>query len=630
MSTRLKKLAAAFGLALGMSLSVAQAAPASGSDNQFTKMWAGGAGENEGKTVFDTRCAQCHTQNVPKVPDVGLLKMMSPKSIYNALTIGPMQPQAVGLTEDQKRQVAEYLTGRQLSTSPASSRLKMCKGKHLKFDESDQPFGAGWGLTPGSTHFVNDSQTALRKDNVGRLKLKWAFAYPDGVQARSQPSLAGGAVYVGGDDGTVYALDRETGCVRWTFSAEAEVRHQVIISPWTDEKSGAVAYFGDLNGNAFAVNARTGALIWKKHLHEHAAAGVTASPLLHNGVLYVGMSSLENGPAVDPNFVCCTFRGVVVALDAATGDERWRFYTIDQPAKLQSKSSVGVDRFGPSGASVWGTPVADDKRGLLYLGTGQNYSAPSTKTSDAMFALDLKTGKVKWTYQALKLDAWNTGCWGHGPNCPEKEKPVDFDFSTGLMLVTSSNGRDYLVGGQKSGLLTAVDPDTGKAVWTNKVGAGGLLGGLHFGLAAGKDVVYAPVADINDDQVPSEPRKPGLYALDLATGAFLWKAPLKDECAGRPYCRVANSAAVTATPDLVLAGGVDGYLRIHDAKTGEVVWKYDTTQEVKTVSGEVAHGGSMSGGSAPIPAGKDLFVNSGYAFAASMPGNVLLVFELGR
>ena len=198
------------------------------------------------------------------------------------------------------------------------------------------------------------------------------------------------------------------------------------------------------------------------------------------------------------------------------------------------------------------------------------------------------------------------------------------------MLVSGSDGHDYVIGGEKSGMVHAVDPDTGKVAWTNKVGAGGIMAGVHWGLAAGTDTVYVPISDIDDGRKLNEPRRPGLYALKLATGEFIWKAPLKDECAGKPRCRVGNTAAIAATSSLVAAGGADGILRLHDAKTGAVLKQFDTTPEIKTVSGAMGHGGSMSGASAPIFDGQQLFVNSGYGFAALMPGNLLLVYELKK
>lgn len=580
-----------------------------------------------GANVYAAYCAECHDKNLPKVPNKGILQMLAGKTVYAALTTGIMRTQGQNLSDDEKRAVAEYLTSKKVSAVPSTPPVKMCAEPLRSFDDTAMSNGAGWGLTAGSTHFVPESVAAIRKGNLAHLKLKWAFAYPDGAQARSQPAVAGGAVYVGSDDGSVYAIEQNSGCVRWKFPAAAEVRTGIVIGPWS-EKSGPVLYFGDFLGAVYAVDARTGALIWKVHPEEHSATTITAAPVLHDGILYVSVSSMETISAGVPQYECCTFRGAVVALDAAIGATRWKIYTVPQTPARQGASAVGVSQFGPSGVPVWDTPVVDARRGQLYFGTGQNYSLPPTKTSDAIFAVDLKTGATKWIYQLVAGDAWNIACLGEpGPNCP-KAKTLDFDFGAGLMLVSGSDGRDLLIGGEKSGMVVALDPDTGKLVWSNKVGAGGVLGGVHWGMAAANDALFIPVSDIPDGRVIDEPRRPGLYALTPNTGAFTWKSPAKDECGQRANCHPGNSAAITATSELVLAGGVDGIFRIHDAHSGEVLWSFDTTRDFDTVSGAKAHGGSMSGGSAPIPYKNQLFVNSGYAVGGLMGGNVLLAFEL--
>ena len=151
---------------------------------------------------------------------------------------------------------------------------------------------------------------------------------------------------------------------------------------------------------------------------------------------------------------------------------------------------------------------------------------------------------------------------------------------------------------------------------------------MHFGIAVHGDRVFVPISDAPDTRRHEERPNPGLFALDLRSGQLLWQAPLIDECQGREYCGVGIGAAITATDDLVFAGALDGYLRIHDAQTGQLLRKIDTTSPVSTVSGATAHGGSMDGGTAPLPHNGKLYVNSGYNFAGHMPGNVLLVYEV--
>ena len=387
-------------------------------------------------------------------------------------------------------------------------------------------------------------------------------------------------------------------------------------------------FFGDLIGNLYALEARTGKRLWEVHPEEHPAATITATPTWYQGTLYAPISSLEVVSATDPSYECCSFRGSVVALDGVTGSVLWHTYSITEPLTQQRINSAGARNFGPSGAPIWNSPAIDTKRRQLYVGTGENYSSPATGTSDAIIALDLANGSIKWIYQATPNDAWNSACGRNkGPNCPVEDGP-DFDFGAAMVLAAASDGGEYVIGPQKSGIVHAVNPDTGELVWQTKLGRGGLHGGVHFGIAVHGDRVFVPISDAADTQTHDEAPNPGLFALDLRSGKLLWSAPLVDECRGRQHCGVGIGAAITATPELVFAGALDGYLRIHDAQTGQLLRKIDTTRAVTTVSGATAHGGSMDGGTAPLPFRGQLYVNSGYNFAGHMAGNVLLVYEV--
>ena len=137
---------------------------------------------------------------------------------------------------------------------------------------------------------------------------------PHHTRARSQPAIAGGAVYVGSQNGSVFALDRETGCIRWTFNTVAEVRNAIVIEPWVaGEKVRPSLFFGDITGNVYAVDAVSGELRWRDRPDDHPSLTLTAAPVLHNGTLYVPLSSLEVTQAADPAYACCTFRGGVAA-----------------------------------------------------------------------------------------------------------------------------------------------------------------------------------------------------------------------------------------------------------------------------------------------------------------------------
>jgi polyvinyl alcohol dehydrogenase (cytochrome) len=489
---------------------------------------------------------------------------------------------------------------------------------------------SGWGLDPAATHAIPTATAGLTRANVGKLKLKWAYGFADSTRLRSQPALAGGAILIGAHDGSVRALDRATGCERWRFAADAEVRTGIVVSPWRkgDARARPLAWFGDVTGNVYAIDAATGAPVWKIAADPHPAATITGTPTLDGTTLYVPVSSLEEASAYTKGYACCTFRGSVVALDARTGRQRWRTYLVDA-AKPQPARPDGVERLGPSGVAVWNSPSIDARRGQLIVATGDNYSLPDTAMSDSVVALDLKTGRIRWHYQATPGDAWNVACIvpGHA-NCPVADSP-DFDFGAGTLLARGANGREYVLAGQKSGWAYALDPATGKLAWKTRVGAGGAAGGIHFAIAADSGRLYVPVSDRTGSPDPAFPARPGLYALDIATGAFAWKAPSANVCPpGARACTPGYGGAVAATPELVLAGADDGHLRIYDATSGAVLWDTDTTRQWSTVNGIAASGGAISGGVGPIAYRGQLIVPSGYGFASKMPGNVLLVFEV--
>ena len=149
----------------------------------------------------------------------------------------------------------------------------------------------------------------------------------------------------------------------------------------------------------------------------------------------------------------------MVALDAATGEKLWQTFTIPEPAEPTRKSPAGTQQYGPSGAAVWSTPTIDEQLGALYVATGDNYSDPPTSTSDAILAMDLKTGKLLWSAQLTSNDAFNNGCSMPIPgNCPATHGP-DYDFGQPPILVHLRGGKRALVIGQKSGMVHAIDPD---------------------------------------------------------------------------------------------------------------------------------------------------------------------------
>jgi polyvinyl alcohol dehydrogenase (cytochrome) len=582
-----------------------------------------------GKQVYEAHCAVCHNGSVDKAPHRDMIGMMTPAAVVTSLTTGVMSAQGSVLSEADRVQVAEYLTGHSLAEG-GPPPLPMCAAGTSEFDFSRPTRAAGWGQTPANTHEIDAATAGISSANVAQLKLKWSLAFPGANRLRSQPTFAAGALYVGSHGSGVYALDQATGCVRWRFAASGEVRTGVIVESWTagDRTAKPRAFFGDILGNVYAVDAITGALLWRHRTDDHPNAVITGSPALHGGKLYVPVSSLEVALAVDPHYECCKARGWVAAYDAATGDLLWKTPTIAETPRVQRQNSVGTDMYGPSGATVWNAPTIDAARNQLYIGTGENMSSPATLTSDAIMAMDLDTGAVKWNYQATPNDVWNAACDTATPqSCPPEMGP-DFDFGAGTLLFTAADGRQLVVGGQKSGDVHALDPVTGALVWKTKVGRGGIQGGVHFGVAANANAVFVPITDMADGRTYDSPERPGMHAVDGLTGKPLWYVPTPDACNGRSFCHPGNSQAVTLVGDLVLAGSMDGIVRAYRQDGGEVLWQYDTTPEHTTHTGVVARGGSFGGGAAPVAEDGMLAVSSGYGIYNHMPGNLLLVFEV--
>jgi polyvinyl alcohol dehydrogenase (cytochrome) len=584
-----------------------------------------------GAAAYKIVCAQCHDKAVYKAPSKAFLNMMSPDTIYASLAKGGlMQQQASALSDEQRRQVADYVGDASLAEALRAAQPPLCAKNQRAPDLRSPPRIFGWGADAENSHSIPASVARLPVAKIPRLKLKWAFAYPAAQRARSQPTVAMGTVFVGSQDGTVYALDARTGCVRWTFKATAEVRTPVVLSRADlPELRGRapLAFFGDLTGRVYALDSRTGRLAWKATVEDHPATTMTGAPAYYDGRLYVSVSSLEEAAAVS-GYECCTFRGSVVALDAVTGKQVWKRYMIDEAPAPSGTTTTGTRILGPSGAAVWNSPTIDTKRKVLYVGTGDNYSRPANDRSDAVVALDLETGTIRWTHQVVAGDVWNVGCVLGMDVCPTEPGP-DFDIGAGTTLVHTMDGRDFIVAGLKSGHAIALDVDhPTKPVWTRRLGRGGIEGGIQFALAHDQDNLYVPISDmqVHDQTKPTEPQHPGLYALDPATGALRWSAVTEnDHCAGKTDCDAGILSAVTVIPGAVFAGHMDGRIRAYEAATGKVLWEYDSTGDVKTTSGAIAHGGSVGGGG-PMVVDGTVYVNSGYGIYWHMPGNLLLAF----
>lgn len=578
----------------------------------------------EGQKLYMATCNTCHKSDATVgAPSYLMLAQMPPRAILAALETGKMRVQAKDLTTEQRKAIAQWMTGKVLIETPipkeAYSPFTLPAGKNNVIHHS------GWGSNLEGTGYRSTQQVGISAATVGNLKLKWAFAFPEATQVRSKPALVGDWLIMGSQFGEVYCLNKQTGKIGWRFLAKAAIRGAVSVEQNGSELQ---AFFADNSTNTYAVDVRTGKLLWENKAGKHPQSATTGSVAVYDNVVYVPLTSIEVASVLDPTYPCCSSSGEVVALDARSGKELWRHRVITEEAKEVGKKKNGSSFYGPSGAIVWCSPTVDTKRGLLYFGTGENYTAPATTNSDAIQALNLKTGKLVWTFQATKDDTWNLACPGN-PNCPEKVGP-DYDFGMAPILVKQTSGQDLLVVGQKAGIVWGLSPDDGKVIWQTRIGHGGALGGIHWGMATDGKLVYAANADnkygINPKVDSLIKPAPGLFALDVATGNVVWKTPAPS-CGDKKGCIEANSAAPTVIPGVVFAGALDGHIRAYSTTDGKILWDYDTVQEYQTVNGIAGKGGSLDGPS-PVVADGMLFVNSGYGMFGEMPGNVLLAFAL--
>ncbi|HYO82038.1 MAG TPA: PQQ-binding-like beta-propeller repeat protein [Bryobacteraceae bacterium] len=572
----------------------------------------------EGAELYRQHCSACHTRPAaPRVPNEAALRNLSTRRIVQSLDTGIMMMPGRRVTPDGRRAIAEFLTGRKLADDPLPTLAGTCSEPVAL--RPNAPRWTGWSASSGNTRYLAMGGPAV--SSLSKLRLRWAFGFEGDVVAFAHPAVFGGRVFTGSAAGDVWALDSKSGCTIWRFGADTGVRTAPVI--WQEPGGRTVLFVGDLQSNLYALDAADGTLIWRKRLDPHPVARLTAAPALHDGKLYVPVSSFEEGMGSDPTYACCTFRGSVAALDAATGTELWRRYLVPAAARPTRKNSSGVQLFGPSGVAVWSTPTVDAPRGLVYVTTGDNYTDPATDLSDAVLALRLRDGAIAWSRQVTPGDTWNAACMGDKINCPEEEGP-DHDFGSPAMLVRTEAGRELIIAAQKSGVVYALDPDrAGRIIWEARAGKGGLLGGIQWGPATDGRYVYAPISDVVIPEAATTGG--GLVALRVETGKEVWRAA-PASCGERRPCSPAQMAAATVIPGAVFSGARDGVMRAYSTETGKVLWSFDTVRSFTTVNGVEAKGGSIDGPGAVVAEGLVL-IPSGYSYWGGMPGNVLLAFE---
>ena len=590
----------------------------------------------DAEQLYKQYCQQCHEGQVARAPHREVMSRLPANLVLHSLSVGKMRMQGWVRTIAERRALSEWITGKKIKETDETVG-GFCEDAPGEFSVADgAPQWNGWGVDNTNSRFQSAENAGIPADKVPQLKVKWVFGLPMDFRA-SQPTVVGGRVFVGSLQGRIYSLDAKTGCLYWSVKTDGGVRSTMVVDslPGTNPPR-YVVYVGDASANMYALDARTGKQLWKVDVDDHPLATITGTPKTLGNRLYVSTTALEELAGADPSYECCTFRGKMMALNRFNGKLVWRAYTLDAAQPVR-KNAIGVQLWGPSGASIWSSPALDPERNSMYVTTGDNYSDPASLTSDAVVAFDLRTGEFLWSKQFTAGDAWNVGCeQTDDTNCPQARGP-DLDFASSPILRILPDGRRVILAGQKSGVMHAIDPDRkGEILWQQRVGKGGLIGGIQWGSAADAKQVYVALSDIGVTTVPDSDIGfdttldssvgGGMFAYDIETGERKWYIP-PPGCGDRKQCSPAQSAAVSAIPGVVFSGSIDGHLRGYATNSGEVMWDYNADQEYESTNGVKTRGGSFDGPGPTIVDGM-VYVNSGYGFQGGMGGNALIAFSV--
>ena len=605
-----------------------------------------GTAAPDGAALYAERCAACHDHATGRVPSREVISKNPPTFILSALH-GVMAPMAQGLSTPDMVAIANYISkspplqdidpkkiwGDGVAGTPLDG--PKCEGSAPPVDLAAANQWNGWSIKPDNARY--QPNPGLAAADVPKLKLKWAFEYPGAKNG--QATVIGDRLYVTSMAGALYALNAKTGCVYWRHAADAATRTSVTVADLPVAGARHVLFYSDWTKSAVALDADTGRQLWKTAIDDQPAEQMTGSITYWKGKLFVPISSGNEAFAQSPGWECCRFRGALVAMDAVTGKVLWKRYTNDTVPHPFKVNSAGRQQWGPSGGSIWTTPTIDPARGLIYVGTSNSYTDVPYPRADSVLAIYIETGAIRWSHQLTPHDDYIDGCWREGAarpaNCPSRVGP-DFSIGASPILYHLKSGKDLVVTGSKSGVVHAVDPSTGEQVWERRLGHGSELGGVEFGTAADPEHIYAGVSDI----VARFDPKPGVYALDPATGAIVWSTRNKPHPSCRwtgMWCSGAVSQAISVIPGAVFAGAYDGHFRAYDSRDGHIVWDVDTgSKPTKALGGKTAYGGVMDG-AGPTVAGGMVYVHSGYAGRSgatagadmrNADGNVLLAFSV--
>lgn len=601
-----------------------------------------------GGALYQSRCAGCHDHAAEtRAPTRDNLAAMTAQSIHFALTQGKMQAQGAGLSDEQRAQLIGYLTTKSDGAHADWAKAMMCPAARARVDLHASAPIVGFGFDRDNTRALSARQAGLTKRQLSDMELAWAIAIPGGASMRSQPAVVGKSVFLSvADDHTLYAFDvsrPEKPCVQWLYKApgSSPLRTSAAYGVLADGR-GVLAVAGQ-DTTVHLLDARTGAPIWSRKVGTYAYSMTTGTPVVLRDRVIVPVSQYEITVAGANTQTCCNNHGYVLALDPKDGSQLWRYDTMDDAKPVRDRGD-GKMLYGPSGAPIWNSPLVDEKRRMIFFGTGEANSPPVSKNTDAIIAIGLDDGKEKWSLQATARDVYVIGC-GPTPkptqlNCVSDTVFRDVDFGASMVMARLRPGVDVVLGGQKSGAVWAVEPSTGRVLWRNGLGTGSPLGGVHWGVAYQGGAVFAPISAVGKS-LPGEPVDPsriksGMYALAADTGAVKWVFATEPDCTGdrpkrMPGCQRLNglSAAPAVIDGAVVAGALDGWLYVLDGDTGRMLWRYDTATPVKGINGVEGDGGSIDAVSVSAANGL-LFVNSGYGQFGGKAGNLFMAFRPKR
>jgi polyvinyl alcohol dehydrogenase (cytochrome) len=611
-----------------------------------------GSAEHPGKAVYDRACASCHNNpEATRAPALDALRQMRFTNVNYALTEGKMKLQAASLSDEERKAVADFLTGTTQANDAWIAKM-MCPADRRTVDLRPAASVAGFGFDAHNHRHLTRAQTGIATADFADLELAWSIAFPQATTMRSQPAIVGNTLFFpAGESSQLLAIDvgQREPCLKWVYNSDLPLRTSAAYGDIGGRKVLAV---GDVAANVHLIDALTGAKIWTQSVRLFPLSLTTGTPIIHDDRVYAPISQYEITVGGNDDHECCKTHGAVVALDGKTGAKLWTAHTMEDARPVRDRGD-GKMIWGPSGAPIWNSPAIDAKRGLLFVGTGEATSEPAAKTTDSVLAIDLKDGSIRWHFQATENDIFLTGCPAVAPraaasegtaaparrrglNCPLESVTRDVDFGASVILGTLANGQDVLFAGQKAGTLWALNRDDGKVLWRQDFGDGSPLGGIHWGIAFDGERVYAPINRPYGSRAldgAQRSQKPGIHAVEATTGKVLWTFAAEPDCSGDRQARVRGcsnniglSGAPTVIDGAVVAGALDGYLRVFDAQTGAVLFSYDTAKKFDTINGVAGHGGAIDNASI-VAANGQLFVASGYGMFGQPPGNVLLAFR---